>query len=72
MSISSTMAVVSQPLRYCFRGISSRLTTLKVYCQANKAKAYGAIALYLAILIAAGMAMNSIFERYAIGVDVGG
>jgi conjugal transfer pilin signal peptidase TrbI len=72
VSISSTMAVVSQPLRYCFRGISSRLTTLKVYCQANKAKAYGAIALYLAILIAAGMAMNSIFERYAIGVDVGG
>ncbi|MDO8418240.1 MAG: signal peptidase I [Agitococcus sp.] len=71
MSISSTMAYVSQPLRYLFRGIGSRLVALKSYCQANKAKAYGAMVLYLAILIAAGMAMNSIFERYAIGVDVG-
>lgn len=71
MSISSTMAVVSQPLRYCLRGIGSRLVALKSYCHANKAKAYGAMVLYLAILIAAGMAMNSIFERYAIGVDVG-
>ena len=72
MSISLTLAYVSQPLRYCFRGISSRLAALKVYCQANKAKAYGVMVLYLAILIAAGIAMNSIFERYAIGVDVGG
>ncbi len=71
MSISSTMAYVSQPLRYCFRGIGSRLGALKVYCQANKAKAYGAIVVYLVVLMTAGMAMNTIFERYAIGVDVG-